>query len=228
MKINCIIVEDEPLAMARLRDYVHKLPLLNLVGTFENGEDAFTFLKCNDVDLVFLDINLGTFSGINLLESTRMDCQVIITTAYHEFALKGFELSVTDYLLKPFTFERFVMAVDKVVSRLGKIIHSEKKGIFVKTETRLDRVPLDEILYIEGMRDYRRIHTVRKKIMTLQTFTDFEKEIPAQIICRVHKSFMVSIDKIESIEKEKVKINNIFIPISITYRNSFMKVIRHS
>lgn len=228
MKINCIIVEDEPLAMARLRDYVHKLPLLNLIGTFENGEDAFTFFKCNDVDLVFLDINLGTFSGINLLESTRMDCQVIITTAYHEFALKGFELSVTDYLLKPFTFERFVMAVDKVMSRLGKIIHSEKKGIFVKTETRLDRVPLDEILYIEGMRDYRRIHTIRKKIMTLQTFTDFEKEIPAHIICRVHKSFMVSIEKIESIEKEKVKINNIFIPISITYRNSFMKVIRHS
>lgn len=228
MKISCIIVEDEPLAMGRLRDYVHRLPLLNLVGTFDSGEDAFTFLKSHSVDLILLDINLGALSGINLLEATRLESHVIITTAYQEFALKGFELSVTDYLLKPITFERFVMAVDKVVSRIGKAAPVEMKGIFVKNGTRLDRLSLDEILYIEGMRDYRRIHTVRQKIMTLQTFTDFEKEIPAHIICRVHKSFMVSIDKIESIEKEKIKINSVFIPISATYRNIFMNVIAHS
>lgn len=226
MKISCIIVEDEPLAMERTRDYVCRLPLLDLVGTFERGEDAFTFLKSNAVDLIFLDINLGALSGINLLESTRIDSHVIITTAYHEFALKGFELSVTDYLLKPFTFERFIAAVDKVQTRLTKMVLPEKRWIFVKIESRLERIPLDEILYIEGMRDYRRIHTTKKKIMTLQTFTDFEKEISAHIICRVHKSFMVSIDKIETIEKEKVKINGIFIPISATYRNEFLNLLR--
>jgi two-component system, LytTR family, response regulator len=225
MKISCIIVEDEPLAMERTRDYVCRLPLLNLVGTFENGEDAFTFLKSTAVDLIFLDINLGALSGINLLESTRIDSHVIITTAYHEFALKGFELSVTDYLLKPFTFERFVAAVDKVRTGLAKIVLPDKKWIFVKIESRLEKIPLDEILYIEGMRDYRRIHTTKKKVMTLQTFTDFEKEISAHIICRIHKSFMVSIDKIETIEKEKVKINGIFIPISATYRNEFLSLL---
>jgi two-component system, LytTR family, response regulator len=225
MKISCIIVEDEPLAMERTKDYVCRLPLLDLVGTFENGEDAFTFLKANAVDLIFLDINLGALSGINLLESTRIDSHVIVTTAYHEFALKGFELSVTDYLLKPFTFERFIAAVDKVQTRLSKMVLPEKRWIFVKIENRLERIPLDEILYIEGMRDYRRIHTTKKKIMTLQTFTDFEKEISAHIICRIHKSFMVSIDKIETIEKEKVKINGIFIPISATYRQEFLNLL---
>ncbi|MHA4738880.1 LytR/AlgR family response regulator transcription factor [Dyadobacter sp. MSC1_007] len=225
MKISCIIVEDEPLAMERTRDYVCRLPLLDLVGTFENGEDAFTFLKSNVVDLIFLDINMGALSGINLLESTRIESHVIITTAYHEFALKGFELSVTDYLLKPFTFERFIAAVDKVQTRLSKTVLPEKRWIFVKIESRLERIPLDEILYIEGMRDYRRIHTTKKKIMTLQTFTDFEKEISAHIICRIHKSFMVSIDKIETIEKEKVKINGIFIPISATYRQEFLNLL---
>jgi DNA-binding LytR/AlgR family response regulator len=225
MKISCIIVEDEPLAMERTRDYVCRLPLLDLVRTFERGEDAFTFLKSNAVDLIFLDINLGALSGINLLESTRIDSHVIITTAYHEFALKGFELSVTDYLLKPFTFERFIAAVDKVQTRLTKMVLPEKRWIFVKIENRLGRIQLDEILYIEGMRDYRRIHTTKKKIMTLQTFTDFEKEISAHIICRVHKSFMVSIDKIETIEKEKVKINGIFIPISATYRHEFLNLL---
>jgi DNA-binding LytR/AlgR family response regulator len=195
------------------------------LGTFTNALDAFTFLKLNRVDLIFLDINLGALSGIDLLESTRIDSHVIITTAYHEFALKGFELSVTDYLLKPFTFERFIMAVGKVETSLDKIRLPEKKWIFVKTDNRLEKILLDDVMYIEGMRDYRRIHTIKKKIMTLQTFTDFEKEISSHIICRVHKSFMVSLDKIETIEKEKVKINNIFIPISATYRSLFLHLL---
>ncbi|SKB77901.1 LytR/AlgR family response regulator transcription factor [Dyadobacter psychrophilus] len=225
MKISCIIVEDEPLAMERARDYVLRVPLLDLLATFTNAVDAFSFLKSNRVDLVFLDINLGAVSGINLLESMRIDSHVIITTAYHEFALKGFELSVTDYLLKPFTFERFIAAVGKVETSLVKTRLPEKKWIFVKTDHRLEKVLLDDIMYIEGMRDYRRIHTTNKKIMTLQTFTDFEKEIASHIVCRVHKSFMVSLDKIETIEKEKVKINNIFIPISATYRNLFFRLL---
>ena len=225
MKISCIILEDEPLAMERTKDYVLRLPLLNLLGAFGRAEDAFAFLKSNPVDLILLDINLGALSGIELLESTRIDSQVIITTAYHEFALKGFELSVADYLLKPFTFERLVMAVDKVGNNLASRTPRHKPWIFVKTDNRLERIPLNEIFYIEGMRDYRRIHTEKKKIMTLQTFTDFEKEIAAHTICRVHKSFMVSLEKIEIIEKEKVKVNGIYIPISATYRKQFLDLI---
>ncbi|SDG89972.1 two component transcriptional regulator, LytTR family [Dyadobacter soli] len=225
MKISCIIVEDEPLAMERGVDFVSRLTSLNLVGTFDNTSDAFSFLKSNQVDLIFLDINLGAISGINLLETTSIQSHVIITTAYHEFALKGFELNVTDYLLKPYTFERFVKAVEKVEANLVRTRPFDRKWIFVKTENRLEKVLLDEILYIEGMRDYRRIHTLSKKIMTLQNFTDFEKELPSHLICRIHKSYMVALDKIETVEKEKVKIGQMYIPISSTYRKQFLQML---
>ncbi|MEO6836846.1 MAG: LytTR family DNA-binding domain-containing protein [Ginsengibacter sp.] len=222
MKLNCIIVEDEPLALDRAKDFVLKLPYLNLLSTFDDAVEALAFLKTNKVDLLFLDINLGQFSGIQLLESSTINCEVIITTAYPEYALKGFDLQVSDYLLKPYTFERFVQAVDKVQHNLSKNeITKEKKFIFVKTEYRLEKILLNEVLYIEGMKDYRRIHTVNKRIMTLQTFNDFEKEIPSNLICRVHKSFMVSLDKIESIERDRIKIRDIFIPISETYKHNF-------
>lgn len=219
MKINCIIIEDEPLALERTREYVLKLSFLNLLSTFDNALDALTFLKTNRVDLIFLDINLGEFSGIQLLETSAVPSQVIITTAYEEYALKGFDLKVTDYLLKPFTFERFVQAVDRVQSDLPKKKRAAiKHFIFVKTENRLEKIFLREILFIEGMRDYRRIHTVNKKLMTLQTFTDFERQIPPNIICRVHKSYMVALDKIDSIEKDRIKMGGQIIPISETYK----------
>jgi len=228
MKINCIIIEDEPLALERTREYVLKLSFLNLLSTFDNALDALAFLKSNRVDLIFLDINLGEFSGIQLLETSAVSSQVIITTAYEEFALKGFDLKVTDYLLKPFTFERFVQAVDRVQSNLpAKKLPAIKNFIFVKTENRLEKIFLREILYIEGMRDYRRIHTVNKKLMTLQTFADFEKQIPPNIICRVHKSYMVALDKIDSIEKDRIKINNQSIPISETYKPKLFSLINH-
>jgi two-component system LytT family response regulator len=228
MKINCIIVEDEPLALERAKGFVLKLPFLNLLSVFDNAFDALNFLKSNAVDLLFLDINMDEFSGIQLLETSSITSQVIITTAYHEYALKGFDLKVTDYLLKPYTFERFVQAVDRVQNNLSKKeIANDKKFIFVKTEYRLEKILLNEILFIEGMRDYRRIHCNDKKIMTLQTFTDFEKEIPSTIICRVHKSFMVSLDKIESVERDRIKIKDQHIPISETYKQTFYDLINH-
>ena len=228
MKINCIIVEDEPLALERVKGFVLKLPFLNLLSAFDNAFDALNFLKSNAVDLLFLDINMDEFSGIQLLETSSITSQVIITTAYHEYALKGFDLKVTDYLLKPYTFERFVQAVDRVQNNISKKETAiDKKFIFVKTEYRLEKILLNEILFIEGMRDYRRIHCIDKKIMTLQTFTDFEKEIPQTIICRVHKSFMVSLDKIESVERDRIKIKDQHIPISETYKQTFYVLINH-
>jgi len=229
MKLNCILVEDEPLAFERTKGFILKLPFLNLLSAFDNAIDALSFLKSNKVHLLFLDINMDGLSGIDLLESSNIDTEVIITTAYPEYALKGFDLQVSDYLLKPYTFERFVQAVDRVHNNLFRNGNSNDKNFFfVKTEYRLEKIFFDDVLYIEGMKDYRKIHTTGKHIMTLQTFNDFEKEISSSLICRVHKSFMVSLDKIESIERDRIKIGNTFIPISDTYKEIFYELINRS
>jgi two-component system LytT family response regulator len=229
MLINCIIVEDEPLALERTKSYVLKLPFLNLLSTFDNAMDALLYLKSNKVDLMFLDINMGEMSGIQLLEASKATCEVIIITAYNEYALKGFELNVTDYLMKPYTLERFIQAVERAQTNIlkrGSL--SERDFIFVKTEYRLEKLQLSEILYIEGMRDYRRFHTINKRIMTLQTFKEFEQIIASNIICRVHRSYMVSLDKIESVEHNLIKIKDALIPVSETYKKAFYTLIQSS
>lgn len=229
MKINCIIVEDEPLALERAREYAQKMPFLNLRAEFDNALDALAFLKTERVELIFLDINLGAMSGIQLLETSAVQSQVILTTAYQEYALKGFDLKVADYLLKPFTFERFVQAVDRALAHLQpKKQTVAPPFLFVKTENRLDKVIVREIVYIEGMRDYRRIHTVSgKRIMTPQTFAEFERQIPPNVVCRVHKSFMVALAQIDSIEKNGIKIKDRIIPISETYKERLFRLIKH-
>ena len=229
MPIKCIIVEDEPLAQERTGNYIGKLPFLHLSAIFDNGLDALVYLKTHAVDLVFLDINMGSFSGIRLLEAGMLSCQVIIITAYDQYALKGYELNVADYLLKPYTFERFLQAVEKVRNNLSRqtLLAVEKKFIFIRTEHRLEKLMLGDVLYIEGMRDYRKIHTAGKPIMTLQTFGELEDEIHPGIVCRVHKSFMVALDKIESIERDQIRIRDRMIPISDTYKKAFYEWINH-
>ena len=225
-KYSCIIIEDEPLALKRTMDFVNKIPFLNLIDTFENAINGLFYLKSNKVDLLFLDINMDELSGIELLESSKIESQVIITTAYQEYALKGYELNVTDYLLKPFTFDRFLKAINKAHENLtNHISDSQPDFIFVKTEYRLEKIMLNEIMYIEGMRDYRRIHTANKRVMTLQNFSAFEKLIPSSIVCRVHKSYMVAINKIVSIERNRIKIADQLIPISETYKEAFYQII---
>lgn len=227
IKYSCIIIEDEPLALEKTKGFVEKTPFLNLLATFDDALEGLAFLKSNKVDLLFLDINLDELSGIELLENFKLNCQVIITTAYSEYALKGYELNVTDYLLKPFTFERFLQAVDKIQD--NKLLNQNElnsKFIFIKTESRLEKVNIDEILFIEGMRDYRRIHTINKRIMTLQNFSELEQLLPANLICRVHKSYMVSISKIDAIERSRIKISKEIIPISETYRDHFFSQIK--
>ena len=225
-KINCIVVEDEPLALERTVSYIKKIPALHLSASFDNAMDAFSFLQANTPGIIFLDINLGEISGIQLLESMRIKSNVIITTAYPDFALKGYDLDVTDYLLKPFSFERFLQAVDKVQQATLSIESTAAKNFFfVKTAHRLEKIFFDDVLYIEGRRDYRMIHTLSKKIMTLQTFIELEKEIPATIICRVHKSYMVAINKIDTVEKDCIHIQNTVIPVSETYKQQFLQAI---
>ncbi len=228
MKIQCIIIEDEPLAAEKLKGFVTKHPNLILHSIFNTGADALVFLQSNTIDLVFIDINLGEISGIRILESSKISANVIITTAYSEFALKGYELNITDYLLKPFTFERFMQAVNKVINPLPKRESIDQAFTFIKTEYRLEKVLFDDILYIEGMGDYRRIFTTHKNIMTLQTFKELEQEFPKSIICRVHKSYMVSLQKIDSVQKDEISIGCKIIPISETYKKDFLNLIRSS
>lgn len=227
-KYTCIIIEDEPLALEKTKGFVNKVPFLQLSATFDNALTGLAYLNNNKVDLLFLDINMDELSGIELLESSKIVSQVIITTAYQEYALKGYELQITDYLLKPFTFNRFLQAVNKaqenILHRTSDIL---PEFIFVKTENRLEKVMLNEIVYIEGMRDYLRIHTVNKKIMTLQNFSELEKLIPSTLVCRVHKSYMVALNKIDSIERSRIKIADQLIPISETYKEAFLQLINN-
>lgn len=231
--IDTIIVEDEPLAQERIRGYVERLPFLLLRGVFDNGTDALVFLQTNPADLIFLDINLGDFSGIRLLELMKISSQVVISSAYDEYALKGFELNVTDYILKPYTFDRWVQAVDRVrqnlLARVGpletRVAAPERKFVFIRTEHRLEKLLLDELLYIEGRRDYRRIQAVGRQIMTLSTFLELEQVIPAGVVCRVHKSYMVALDKIDTVERDRIRIGQAVIPVSETYRKAFLQAI---
>lgn len=221
-RYSCIIIEDEPLALDRTREYVQKIPFLELKGAFEDALEGMTYLSAHPVDVLFLDVNMDELSGIELLESANISSQVIITTAYQEYALKGFELSVTDYLLKPFTFPRFLQAVTKAKDNLTKEkADPQLDFIFVKTENRLERIMVSDILYIEGMRDYRRIHTTSKSIMTLQNFGELEQLIPNHLVCRVHKSYMVALHRIEAVERGRILIGDQRIPISATYKTAF-------
>jgi two-component system LytT family response regulator len=232
MQINCIAIDDEPLALSKLKGFIMKVPELKLIRTFDNAIEAIGWLKENSTDLIFLDIQMEQLTGIQFLETTGTKTCVILTTAYDQYAIKGFDLNVTDYLLKPYSFERFLKSVNKVMEVFVKKEdpeHSDNQHdsfIFVKTEYRLERIDLDDILYVEGMKDYLRIICRDKKIMTLQSFARLEETLPAKRFCRVHKSFIVAINKIKSVERGVIIIADQRIPVSNTYKENFFSKIR--
>jgi DNA-binding LytR/AlgR family response regulator len=217
--INCIIVEDAPLAVQKLEGFIEQVPTLNLLKSFANGIEALGFMQTNSVDLVFLDIQMEQFTGLQFLESIRTQPKIVIVSAYSEYAVHGFEHNVTDYLLKPYSFERFLKAVDKVQSELP--VAQAKNHIFVKTEYRMVRIDFQDILYIEGMGAYLRIVTSQGKITTLLSFAQIEKQLPNNKFRRVHKSYIVAIDKIKSIERNVIVVGNERIPIGKTYLDDF-------
>jgi len=232
MIISCIAIDDEPLALKKLEGFISKIPELRLQRTFDNSIEAMGWLQGNNTDLIFLDIRMDMLTGIQFLESTRTQARVIITSAFDSYALKGFELSVTDYLLKPFSFQRFAQAVSKVISFYAEqqksVSESSEKGrfIFIKTEYRFERIDFDEILYIEGMKDYLRIICTNRKIMTLQSFAKIEEVLPPKEFCRVHKSYLVAINKIKSVERGIIIIADQRIPVSNTYKDNFYSLIK--
>lgn len=227
MKINCIAIEDEPLALKKIKEFIEQVDFLNLLEGFNNAIDAIGFLKKNSVDLIFLDIRMKKLSGIQFLESIQVKPKVIITSAYDEYALKGYELDVADYLLKPFTFERFLKSVDKVYNQLEDIeSNKSNEYVFVKTEYRIEKIEIKDILFIQGMKDYLQIHTTNRKIMTLQTFKNLLEILPQTDFQRVHNSYIVSISKIENIERNRIRIGSDLIPISDSYKDKFYGILK--
>lgn len=233
MTINCIIVEDEPLAAEKLSGFIQEIPFLHLLQSFDNGIEAMGFIKTNPVDLIFLDIQMYKFTGIQLLEALSEKPQVIIVSAYDQYAMKGYEFNVTDYLLKPYSFDRFVQAIDKAAERhrVKTLPHTSAPKttddiIFVKTEYRIEKVNINDILYIQGMKDYQMIVTHKEKIMTLQSFREIENVLPTPAFVRVHKSYIVALNKIDSIERSRIKIGDLLLPIGDTYKDYFFETLR--
>jgi DNA-binding LytR/AlgR family response regulator len=227
MGITCIAVEDEPLALEKLQQFIGKTPWLDLKATFTNGIEALSYLQSNAVQLMFLDIQMNGLTGIQLLDSLASKPHVILTTAYSEYALKGYEYSITDYLLKPYSFERFLQAVQKVKPvEVAETLVQSNSFIFVKTDYKIVKIEHSEILYIEGMRDYRCIVTPQRKILTSTTFTEFEAVLPKQLFARIHKSYIISLQKIKSIEHHRVYIDEKILPVGESYKQAFYECLR--
>lgn len=215
-EIRCIIVEDEPLAIKVLSDYVSDVPFLDLRGTFKDAILATDFLRENEVDLIFLDIHLPKLKGLDFLKTLANPPAIIVTTAYHEYAVEGFNLNVTDYLLKPFGFERFLVAVNKVkVPAAGE----SRKYLFLNVQKKKVKVMLDDIVYIESQREYVKIVTTRKEYISKMSTHELQDLLPADKFRRVHRSFIISIGMIESYTSEIIEVNGISIPIGRGYKD---------
>lgn len=244
-KIRCLAVDDEPLALDILAKYINQLPSLVLVGTCTDALEALSLIQQGKVDLVFVDIQMPSLTGIQFLRVVNGKCKAILTTAYSEYAMEGYELDVIDYLLKPISFERFLKAVQKASGRLQtnlkisnyeiepskpietkpQVTEQQLDFIFVKTEYKIIKLNLSSILYIEGLKDYVSIYTTDERILSLQTMKKMEELLPAQRFVRVHKSYIVSLEKINSIERQRIFIGRNTIPIGESYYKDFIRLI---
>jgi len=227
MAIQCIVVDDEPLAIQVIEGFIAKMPELQLQRSFSNPLEALACLKQEpSIKLVFLDIQMPELTGVEFMQLLQNQVDVIIISAYDEFAIEGFQYEATDYLLKPVSFDRFVKAVQKVVNKQKDISLVQNEFIFIRTDKRIVRVNLSEILFIEALRNYVAIQTVHQKILTLQNLRAIEEILPPQKFIRVHKSFITAIDKIDSVERQRIFIGAHTIPIGDTYVKQFFEAIK--
>ena len=221
-EINCIIIEDEPLAVKILSGYIAQVPFLNLQQTFKDAILAMEFLREQHTDLIFLDIHLPRLKGMAFLKTLVRPPAVIITTAYHQYAVEGFDLSVTDYLLKPFDFERFMIAVNKVktrdAARQPAPENQEREYLFINIQRRKVKILFAEIVYIESQREYIKIVTTQQEYHTKMSTHEIEALLPAPRFKRVHRSFIISTGQIESYTTETVELHGASIPIGRAYR----------
>jgi two-component system LytT family response regulator len=246
MTLKCIAVDDEPLALDIIEDYVSKVPFLELVKRTENAIEALQLVQAGGIDLVFLDVQMPDLTGIQFLKIANDKASYILTTAYSQYALESYDLNVSDYLLKPIAFDRFYKAVEKVHNRhknkteavavpapvavvapVPAAIQQVQDFIFVKTEHKIQKIELNDILYIEGLKDYISIFTKTERVITLQNMKKMEETLPSNQFIRVHKSYIIALDKIESIERSRIAICGKIIPIGDTYRDEFFKRIEN-
>ncbi len=241
IKLKCIAVDDEPLALDIIEDYVSKVPFLELVKRTENAIEALQLVQAGGIDLVFLDIQMPELTGIQFLKIAGGKANFILTTAYSQYALESYDLNVSDYLLKPIAFDRFYKAVEKVHNLVKvkdyaapvqpvvkeapkpKVVQPVQDFIFVKTEHKIQKIELDDVLYIEGLKDYISIYTKTERVITLQNMKKMEETLPSSQFIRVHKSYIISLDKIESIERSRITICGKMIPVGDTYRDEFFR-----
>ncbi len=232
-KLNCIAIDDEPLALDIIEDYINKVDFLHLVKRCYRATDAIDIIRNKNIDLIFLDIQMPKITGVQFAKSIKDIPPVIFTTAYSNYAVEGFELDAVDYLVKPFTFERFLKAASKAYS-LHKLknnsqieINTNNKAdyIFVKSEYKNIKINFKDILYIEGLSDYIKIHLLNgEKILSLQSLKAFNEKLPNSFI-RIHRSFIISFDKIKSIQKNRVFIGNKELSVGESYKEEFLKII---
>jgi len=234
--IRCLAIDDESLALDLLEDNIRKVPFLELAGKCKSAAEAIEILRSEKVDLLFLDIQMPDISGIQLVKSLSQKPLVIFTTAYEKYALQGYELDVLDYLLKPFPFERFLKAVNKAMEYIafrekenltGELNRGEN-FIFVRADYKLVRIDLRDILYIEGLKDYIKIYTGEKPVITLMGMNEIMEKLPSGNFIRVHRSFIVNLLKIEYIQRNMIIIGNKEIPVSDHYKEKFYKVIKQN
>ncbi|WP_217277380.1 LytTR family DNA-binding domain-containing protein [Pedobacter foliorum] len=222
--IRSIAIDDEFLALEIIENYVDRLPLVQLVQTFTNPLESLAILGTDHIDLVFLDIDMPDMNGIEFVQSLKEPPLIIFTTAYSQFAPEAFEIDAVDYLIKPIPFERFLKAVQKAQQRLNqKDNRNQQNCLFVKSDYKTFRVDHHEILFIEGMKDFISINTLKRKIPTLLTINSILEKLPSAEFIRVHRSFVVSINKITSIERNHIYIDEIMIPIGDVFRDELMK-----
>jgi len=233
-KLRCIAIDDELLALDVITDYIHKTPFLELVYSTSQVLDALPLVESGGADLVFLDIQMPQLNGLQFMKIIHGKALVIFTTAYPQYALDGYEHDVLDYLLKPVAYERFYKAAQKALSAIRPsqpLTAYEKPAaelpnfIFVKTDNKMVKVQLSDILFVEGLKDYIAIQTTAEKIITLQNMKRMEKILPASRFVRVHKSYIVSLEKTDTIERNRIFIGDHIIPIGDTYREPFFQLI---
>jgi len=229
--ISTIAIDDEPLALQLVCGYIEKTPGLNLVGKFDNPLDAVEFMAHEQVDLIFVDIQMPDLSGIEFTRSLVKGAKVVFTTAYEKYALEGFRLDVVDYLLKPFSYEEFFKAVQKV-QRLLKVevpslsqVDANAEFLFLKSDYKIRRINFNEILYIEGLKDYVKVFIVNepKPVLSLTSLKLLESKLPEHMFMRVHRSFIVNLEKINTIERSRIVFGKTYIPVSDQYKDKFQE-----
>jgi len=231
-KIRCLVVDDEPNAIRLIRSHIDKIDNLFVVGEFANGIDAISFLSKNSVDLIFLDIQMPDLTGLDLIKTLINPPKMIITTAFREYALEGFELEVVDYLLKPITFVRFMKAVVKYKTffKEREITNFPEETIkedfiFLKEGKKTHKLKYSEILYIEGLNEYIKIHAIHCRIILKQSLISMEKTLPENMFLRIHKSYIISINNIKAFTNHSVEINDLELPIGKSYKGKVLEKI---